>query len=590
MVKTGLDGLRPFLVVVLFVLLQGCAAQSGLDSAIMSGIEPVSDAIIIEARTAGRLNSYDVHGETPLLKAVALQQVDNVRRLLALGADPDLTSELRNTPLGEVSNLSSPEIRLGVARALLNSGAEVDRKNSNGFTPLVLAAQMGHTNLIELLISHGAEVDLLNGYPPNRQAALLNAVWFGRVDAVKTLLDAGADPELTDHGQDTPLGTAAFLSGRIDEARLLLDVGADVDRKNSNGMAPLALAAQVGHSSVVELLISHGADVDMMNGLPPSETALLNAVIKGHLDVVRVLLDAGADPNFVHAPTRKRLTDWAREAKAWSVLAEIDKAIKRPPVRVARVAEPINEPLLTPVREPQYAKRPVTYSDKYTRRQALVIGNSMYKGISALQNATNDARAIRAALSAAGFEVIYRENASLRDMNEAVRTFSKEIQSADVSAFFYAGHAVQVDGQNYLLPVDVDIAEEYEISYEAFPLGRMLASLEKSDTSLNMVFLDACRNNPYSFSRSATRGIAMTRAPSATLVSYATAPDDVATDGVGRNSPYTKHLVDAIGRRGASLVDVIDLVQRGVRDETGGRQRPWVQYDVLPRDFVFVSE
>ena len=482
MVKFGFRKARFMCVLALFVLLQGCAVQQ-LNSAIMSGANPVSNQLIRAAKNDGSLNSIDAHGETPLFKAVALGQVHNVRKLLTVGADPNLAGHGKNTPLGEVA-----------------------------------------------------------------------------------------------------------MQGHIEIARLLLDAGADVDGKNSNGMAPLAAAAQKGHSNLVELLISRGAEIDLLNGRPPAETALLNAIIKGHVGSARILLDAGADPNFVHAPTGKRLTDLAREAKAWSVLAELEEAIKHPPVRVARVRERPKEPALTTLPEPRYTKSPVAPSGDYTRRHALVIGNSRYKGIAALKNATNDARAIRSALSTAGFEVIYRENASLREMNEAVRAFSKRIQSADVSAFFYAGHAVQVDGQNYLLPIDVDVAEEYEISYEAYPLDRMLASLEKSDTSLNMVFLDACRNNPYSFSRSATRGIAMTRAPSATLVSYATAPDDVAMDGTGLNSPYTKHLVDAIGRPGASLVDVIDLVQRGVRDETGGRQRPWVQYDVLPRDFVFVSE
>jgi ankyrin repeat protein len=582
-VKFGFRKARFMFVLALFAVLQGCAVQQ-LNSAIMSGANPVSNQLILAAKNEGSLDSIDAHGETPLLKAVALGQVHNVRKLLTVGANPNLTGHEKNTPLGE----AAMQGRVDLARLLLDGGADVDGKNSLGMASLALAAQKGHSNIVELLISRGAEIDLLNGLPPS-QTALINAAWKGQVDITRILLDAGADPNLFGSGIDSALAWAA-MQGRVDLARLLLDGGADVDGKNSLGMASLALAAQKGHSNIVELLISRGAEIDLLNGLPPSQTALINAVWQGQVDITRILLDAGADPNFVHAPTGKRLTDFAREAKAWSVLAELEEAIKDPPERVARVRERPKEPGLTTLPEPRYTKNPVAPSGDYTRRHALVIGNSRYKGIAALKNATNDARAIRSALSTAGFEVIYRENASLREMNEAVRAFSKRIQSADVSAFFYAGHAVQVDGQNYLLPIDVDVAEEYEISYEAFPLNRMLASLEKSDTSLNMVFLDACRNNPYSFSRSATRGIAMTRAPSATLVSYATAPDDVAMDGTGRNSPYTKYLVDAIGRPGASLVDVIDLVQRGVRDETGGRQRPWVQYDVLPRDFVFVSE
>ena len=220
------------------------------------------------------------------------------------------------------------------------------------------------------------------------------------------------------------------------------------------------------------------------------------------------------------------------------------------------------------------------------QRVALVIGNGAYPK-AALANPVSDAADMAAALRDAGFDVIYRADVGQREMERAVREFGKRIQRGGVGLFYYAGHGVQVDGRNYLLPVDADVESGDEIEFEALDAARVLAKMERADNALNMVFLDACRNNPYRSFRGLDRGLAITRYPQGTLISYATAPGSVAADGSGRNSPYSKHLVEAIRTPGIKVEEALKRVARAVNRETAGRQTPWVQYSLLP-DFYFV--
>ena len=225
--------------------------------------------------------------------------------------------------------------------------------------------------------------------------------------------------------------------------------------------------------------------------------------------------------------------------------------------------------------------------DSY-RRVALIIGNSGYEMLPPLANPKRDAADLARSLRAVGFEVILRNELNLSQMKSGLREFAARLGPDTVGFFYYAGHAVQSDGANYLVPLGADIQAQDEIEHEALDLARVLGKMEASQSPIKLVFIDACRNDPFSRFRSASRGLAVTPAPGGTLIAYATAPGDVASDGDGRNSPFARHLISAIDTPGLELKEVISRVQQGVFEETESRQRPWLSSDIF-RPFYFQS-
>jgi len=220
------------------------------------------------------------------------------------------------------------------------------------------------------------------------------------------------------------------------------------------------------------------------------------------------------------------------------------------------------------------------------QRVALVIGNSAY-ATSPLKNPVNDARGVTKALQGLGFEVIYKENLGQNDMKRAVRAFGEKIRSGGIGLFYYAGHGVQVNGVNYLVPVDAKIESEEEVEYECVDAGFVLAQLDSAKNRLNIVILDACRNNPFARSfRSASRGLAQMDAPSGTLIAYATAPGSVASDGTGENGLYTQELLKSMQTPGVGIEEVFKRVRISVRGLTQGKQTPW-ESSSLTGDFYF---
>ena len=209
------------------------------------------------------------------------------------------------------------------------------------------------------------------------------------------------------------------------------------------------------------------------------------------------------------------------------------------------------------------------------RRVALVIGNAAYK-TSPLRNPVNDAKDVAAALKGLGFEVICKTDAGKRAMVDGVNAFGLQAQGADVALFFYAGHGMQVNGINYLIPLKADVRNEEDVEFEALQADRVLAKMEKAGAKVNLVLLDACRENPFRGFRAASRGLAVVRAVSGSVIVYATAPGDVAADGSGRNSPFTAHLLRHLATPGVTVKAVFDRVGAGVADDTKGRQMPWV--------------
>ncbi len=220
------------------------------------------------------------------------------------------------------------------------------------------------------------------------------------------------------------------------------------------------------------------------------------------------------------------------------------------------------------------------------RRIALVIGNSAYKS-SPLVNPVNDARAISAKLRALGFTVIERENLMFKEIGSTLREFRSKLAPGGVALFFYAGHGMQVQGVNYLPVVDADIASEEDVSLQSLEVGKVLSLMDDAKTRLNLVFLDACRNNPFARSfRSAADGLARVSAPTGTLISFATRPGSVAADGTGRNGLYTEQLLSAMDLRGQPIELALKRVVSGVKAASKGRQEPWMEGSI-EGDFCF---
>lgn len=222
------------------------------------------------------------------------------------------------------------------------------------------------------------------------------------------------------------------------------------------------------------------------------------------------------------------------------------------------------------------------------RRVALVIGNGAYKA-GPLKNPPNDARDMAASLKSLGFEVILRENAGLAQMEQAVDQFWASLKKGGVGLFFFAGHGLQVKGVNYLVPVDANIQVEQDVKVRCLDVNLVLGRMEDAGNPLNLVILDACRNNPFARAwRNSGQGLAKMDAPTGTLIAYATAPDSVAADGAGKNGVYTGHLLRSMHTPGLTIENVLKQTRVAVLNETGRKQIPW-EASSLTGDFYFTS-
>jgi hypothetical protein len=226
----------------------------------------------------------------------------------------------------------------------------------------------------------------------------------------------------------------------------------------------------------------------------------------------------------------------------------------------------------------------VSYTKAYTepvyaeKRVALVIGNSNYQS-SPLANPVNDANDIAASLRDVGFDVKTVLNGSKRDMENAIADLRKRSDKNTVALFYYAGHGIQKDGCNYLVPVDANMQDAADVEYACTDVNRVLSNMEASGCTMNIIILDACRDNPFerSWSRGlGTRGLSTLNAPRGTFISYATAPGDVAQDGKGRNSPYADAFIKTLKTPGLGLYDFFQKVEIQVENNTGGTQIPWM--------------
>lgn len=221
------------------------------------------------------------------------------------------------------------------------------------------------------------------------------------------------------------------------------------------------------------------------------------------------------------------------------------------------------------------------------QRVALVIGNSDYESVP-LRNPVNDARAMAQALREVGFEVLHLENASRNVMQDAIQTLGRKLsQGQGVGVFYFAGHGVQSDGRNFLIPVNSGLQNESDLPRLSVDAADVLQSMEAANNSLNIVILDACRNNPFKKFRGLARGgLAAMQAPKGSLIAFATSPGAVASDGAGSNGVYTKYLLDNLRTPGIQVEQMFKRVRSGVIAETENQQIPW-ETTSIQGDFMF---
>ena len=228
------------------------------------------------------------------------------------------------------------------------------------------------------------------------------------------------------------------------------------------------------------------------------------------------------------------------------------------------------------------------------RRVALVIGQSQYVNVPKLENPANDARLIAAALQKLQFEIVgggAQLDLDKPHFDAALVEFSNKVQGADVALVYYAGHGVQADGENFLVPIDARLTKPGDVYLQMEPASVILKQLEGAGTKLNILLLDACRNDPFGGRsvRGAGGGLAQMRAPEGTLISYATQPGNVALDGDNDDSPYTLALVQAIQQPGVGLFETFNAVGLAVKRATNGVQQPWVSSSPIEGGFYFAG-
>ena len=223
-----------------------------------------------------------------------------------------------------------------------------------------------------------------------------------------------------------------------------------------------------------------------------------------------------------------------------------------------------------------------------SNRIALVMGNSAYQDMP-LKNPRNDAQAMKRVLEQASFEVISALDADLPTMQQAMLSFVSKLDEDSTALVFYAGHGMQANGRNYLLPVDIELESERALRFQALELGDLLEELDSSRARIKMVILDACRNNPFERKlRGMGRGLAAVDAARGTLIAYATSPGATASDGDGDNGLYTQSLLTNILQPGLKVEEVFKKVRISVSEASDGAQIPW-ESSSLTGDFVFID-
>jgi tetratricopeptide (TPR) repeat protein len=289
-------------------------------------------------------------------------------------------------------------------------------------------------------------------------------------------------------------------------------------------------------------------------------------------DAARALADyrvaLAMPPKYVSGPDAQR--------QARDRLAALERAAPAPSSGAASSASP------APASPAAALPAPVMV-DRFARRVALVIGNSEYKFANKLPNPVNDAEDIAAILKRLKFDVVEGKNLDRRGMDDVIRQFGRKLEGADLAVFFYAGHGLQVGGKNYLVPIDAKLERPADLALDAVEVSSVLDQME-AERRVNLIFLDACRDNPLARSlsrslgtRSTTvgQGLASIQSAVGTMIAYATQPNNVALDGTGRNSPFTTALLKHITAPGLDIGLIMRRVRADVIQATRDKQVPW---------------
>jgi len=226
---------------------------------------------------------------------------------------------------------------------------------------------------------------------------------------------------------------------------------------------------------------------------------------------------------------------------------------------------------------------------KTAARVALVIGNSEYQQGGRLLNPVNDATDIAAVLQTLGFQVTLKRNTKYREMEDTIRHFGRDLRSGDIGLLYFAGHGMQVEGENYLIPTDAVLENAADVKHKTVPMNWVLDTMREAKNGFNVIIFDACRNNPFpQGQRGGFRGLAVAPKVRGALVAYSTSPDDVAADGQGRNSPYAKALLQYMKVPALAIEQVFKQVRIAVEQATYGKQTPW-ELSSLVGDFYFIE-
>ena len=226
------------------------------------------------------------------------------------------------------------------------------------------------------------------------------------------------------------------------------------------------------------------------------------------------------------------------------------------------------------------------------QRVALVIGNAHYKNAPELANPDNDAQSMAQFLNKAGFEVTSAIDLTQNDMIRVVQDFSSKVAARgpnSVAMIYYAGHGVQLAGENYLVPVDANVSTPNDLTSNSLRLVDLMATLESIPSRLRIVLLDACRNNPFPGVNDAGRGLAIVDAPNGSIVGYSTAPGMEAQDGDGNHSPYTTAFLDTARVPNLPIEQLFKRIRLEVNTTTKGKQTPW-ESSSLTSDFYFFGD